>query len=200
MPLSSPISWRAIRPSCVKTSRPVESMSRRPAGARPRSCCGANRKLGSIAFPVGALLHQHDRRLMAVLGLAADVADRLVQQDGDLPALLALGPGIDLDARIRPDLQPHHGDLAIDPHPALGDPIVRFASRAQPQFGHAFVQSAGGGRRRFGHPPYATRAKTLDRKASRSRMRRPPYSTRMVACASSAASASLTLCRDRPTR
>ena len=34
--LSSPIRVLATRPSCVSTSRPVESMSSRPAGARLR--------------------------------------------------------------------------------------------------------------------------------------------------------------------
>ena len=46
---AAPMSWRATRPSCVSTSRPVESMSSRPAGTRLLSWLGwkKNRALSS---------------------------------------------------------------------------------------------------------------------------------------------------------
>ena len=146
MPLSSPISWRATRPSCVSTSSPVESMSSRPAGARPRSCCGAKRSLDASPLQWLRGVHQHHRRLVAVFGLAADVADRLVQQDRHLALLLAVRFGVDVDARVGPDLQAHHGELAVHAHPALGDPVVGLAARAQAQRGHSLVQAGGGNR------------------------------------------------------
>ena len=43
--LSSPMIWRATRPSCVNTNKPVESISKRPAGAKPRNCCGLKLRL-----------------------------------------------------------------------------------------------------------------------------------------------------------
>ena len=77
-----------MRPSCVSTSRPVESMSRRPAGARPRRCGGEKSSRGVVA-PRLARCAEHDGGLVAVFGLAAHVADRLVQQDRHVPRLLA---------------------------------------------------------------------------------------------------------------
>jgi hypothetical protein len=94
-------------------------------------------------------LHQHHGRLVAVLGLAADVAHRLVDQDGDLLALLLLGLAVDLDARVRGHGLAHHGGRAVHAHPAARDPVVGLAARAQAQLGHALVQ-AHSGRRRSG--------------------------------------------------
>ena len=43
---------------------------------------------GRIAAPVGRPLHQRDGRLVAVFRLAADIAHRLVNQDGHLLLLV----------------------------------------------------------------------------------------------------------------
>ena len=200
MPLSSPISWRAMRPSCVSTSRPVESMSSRPAGAKPRSCCRREPQPGGIALPVIALLHQHHGRLVAVLGLPAHVTDRLVQQDRDLLALLA--------PRLR-----IHLDACVGRRPATPSPRLRRRPAPSPWRSSRRPRAASTGPARpcacsvgvVGEAGSAIRPMLPARtrwsaSASRSRMRRPPYSTRMVDCASSAASASLTLWRDSPTR
>jgi hypothetical protein len=112
-------------------------MSSRPQGARPRSWGGEKR------WPLRSS-RQCDRGLVAVLGLAADEADRLVEQDGDLLLLLALGGGVHGDAHIRRHLHAHAGHLAIYAHPAALDPGIGLAAGAQAQLGHALVQARGG--------------------------------------------------------
>ena len=95
----------------------------------------------AVAAPVVALLHERDGGLVPVLRLAADVAHRLVQQDGDLLRLLAAGARVDLDAVLRADLQAHGRDGAVDLDPALLDPRVGLAARTQAEVGHAFVEA-----------------------------------------------------------
>ena len=70
------------------------------------------------------LVDQHDRRLVPVFGLAADVADRLVEEDRDLCRLLAPCPSIHLDAVVVADLQADRRDLSVHTHPASGDPVI----------------------------------------------------------------------------
>src|SRR5690606_21467499 len=81
-------------------------------------------------------------RAVARLGLAGDVADRLVQQDRDPGDLLLAGGRRDLDAGVgrHPGAQYVH-DLAIDPDPAVGDPGVRLAPRTEPEFAHSLRKS-----------------------------------------------------------
>ena len=55
--------------------------------------------------------------------------------------LLALGFFVHLDAVLRQDLEPHRRHLAIDLDPALGNPVVGLAARAQTQLGQALVQA-----------------------------------------------------------
>ena len=81
-----------MRPSCVNTIRPVESMSSRPAGASPRRWLGLNLCRRRIVGPAILRLDQHHGRRVAVLGLARDVADRLVEQDRHLLALMLRAP------------------------------------------------------------------------------------------------------------
>jgi len=64
-----------------------------------------------------------------------------VQQDGDLGALVAFGARVNLHFVSRRDLHAHGRGLAVDQHPALLNPSVGFAARAQAEFGHAFVES-----------------------------------------------------------
>ena len=92
---------RATRPSCVKTMRPVESMSSRPAGREPAQVARLERDRRAVFGPAVFRTDQHARRLVAVLGLARDVADRLVEEDRDLLALVLARRRIDLDARRR---------------------------------------------------------------------------------------------------
>ena len=155
-------------------------MSSRPAGARPRSCAARSDAATRSSCQRLRALHQHHGRLVAVLGLAAHVAHGLVQQDGDLLALLAARLGIDLDARVGPHLQAHRRDGAVDLDPALGDPVVGLAARAQAEFGHALVQAGGGGGAECGGCAQACGrglGSALVRSACRSSTRRPPYST-----------------------
>ena len=98
----------------------------------------------AVAFTPAVLrLHQHHGGFVPVFGLAADVTDGFVNEDGDLLALLLLGLAVNLDARRECNRLAHHGGLAVHPHPALDDPVIRFASRANAQLGHAFVQAHG---------------------------------------------------------
>ena len=52
---------------------------------------GVEEKAGVVVGPSVLRLDQRDGGLVAVFGLAADVTDRLVDQNGDLLALLMLG-------------------------------------------------------------------------------------------------------------
>ena len=96
-------------------------------------------------------MHQHHGGLMTVFSLAADVADRLVDQDRDLLALLLLGLPVDFNARIGGHGLAHDGGLAIDTNPALFNPRISLAARAQAKLGHAFIQADGGRRVSRGH-------------------------------------------------
>jgi hypothetical protein len=92
----------------------VQATGRREAAQLLRRETVARR----IAGPVGALLHQHHRGLVAILGLAADVAHRLVQQDGHLLLLLAGGRLSTSMRAVGADLQSHRRDGAVHAHPA----------------------------------------------------------------------------------
>ena len=94
-----------------------------------------------VVTPVRAGVDQCHRGRVAILGLAAHISDGLVQQDGDALLLETLGNLVYVDAVGRQHLHAHLGHLAIDLHPALGDPVVRLAPRAQAQLGHALVQA-----------------------------------------------------------
>ncbi len=95
-----------------------------------------------ILGPAVLRLDQHHRRLVAVLGLRRDVADRLVEQDRHLLALVLRRGRVDLDARVRRHAHAERGDdLAVDPDPAVLDPLVGLAPRAQAEFAHALGQA-----------------------------------------------------------
>ena len=94
-----------------------------------------------VAAPMAAGLDQRGGRLVAILCLAADIADRLVDEDGDLARLLTPRAPIDLDAVGIGDLHADGGNLAVDPHPALRDPFVGLAARTQAELRHALVQA-----------------------------------------------------------
>ncbi len=64
------------------------------------------------------------------------MADRLVQQDRDAARLLGARRRVDLDALPGPQALAEHGQLAIDAHPAGGDPVVGFAARGDALLGH----------------------------------------------------------------
>ena len=97
-----------------------------------------------VATPVAVVAYQGGGALVAVFGLATDVANGLVQQDGDLLLLLPVGGSVDVDAvRLSYALACAGGQL-IDENPAAGYPLVGFAPRAKPQVGHAFVQACAG--------------------------------------------------------
>ena len=110
----------------------ASQLARRETGAR------------GVVAPVVARLDQGDGRGVAVFGLPADIAHRLVQQNGDALGLLLLRLALDGDAVLRRHLHAHAGGLAVDAHPAVRDPVIGFAARAQAQFGHALVQTLGG--------------------------------------------------------
>jgi hypothetical protein len=85
---SSPMSWRATRPSWVSTSSPPESMSSRPARHQALELAAVKEAVARCPRPVLRGLISVMAGCVAVLGLAADIADRLVEQDGDLVGLL----------------------------------------------------------------------------------------------------------------
>jgi len=100
-----------------------------------------------VVGPAVLGLDEGDRRRIAILGLAADIADRLVDQDGHALGLLGGGLALDRDALAGQHLAAQlRDDLAVHPHPAAGDPFIGFAARAQAQFGHTFGEAE-----RFGH-------------------------------------------------
>ena len=101
----------------------------------------------AVLAPAVLRLYQRGGGLVAVLGLAADKAHGLVQQNGHALLLLAARGGGHFDLRIGRDLQAHLGNLAVHANPALGNPVIGFAARAQAQFGHALVEPAGAGGR-----------------------------------------------------
>jgi hypothetical protein len=114
-----------------------------PAGRHQRAQLGRvedfrRRVVGPAVFR----LDQHHGRLVAVLGLAADIAHGFVDQYRHALGLLGGGLAFHGDFLARVDLGAQFGDdLAIDPYPAARYPLVGFAARAQAQFGHAFGQA-----------------------------------------------------------
>jgi hypothetical protein len=82
-----------------------------------------------ILGPVVLGLDEHHRGLVAVLGLARHIADRLVEEDRHLLALVTCRRWIDLDFRIARDAHAQRSDdLAVHLHPAVLDPFVGFAA------------------------------------------------------------------------
>ena len=102
---------------------------------------GVKEEAGVVLSPAVLRLYQCDGRLVAILGLTTDQAERLVDQHRDLVGLLAFGLLADLDAHIGAYLHAHAGDHAVDLDPALGNPVVGLAARGPAQFGHALVQA-----------------------------------------------------------
>jgi hypothetical protein len=80
---------------------------------------------------------------VVVLGLAAHVAERLVQQDRHATRLRAARDVGDGDGLVGPHALAQHRRPAVDEHPAGGDPLVGFAARRQAAFGK---HRAGNGR------------------------------------------------------
>ena len=139
---SRPISRRATRPSCVKTMRPggvdVEPARRVPgrAGGSGLNVIGARSSAQRFSGRISTLAG-----CVAVLGLARDVADRLVEEDRHLLALVPCARRIDLDARVRRHARAERiRHRAVDLHPAVLDPLVGFAPRAEAELAHALRQ------------------------------------------------------------
>jgi hypothetical protein len=132
----SPTSWRATRPSCVSTSRPVESMSSRPAGASPFRqegwktgapgvrCC----VFGWISVTAG---------VKPGLWLTGDIANGLVQQNRHPALLVRLRLMVKRNHRCRIRTGAEFGDPSpINEDPATGDVLVGIAARAKATLGH----------------------------------------------------------------
>ena len=98
---------------------------------------------GVVFAPAILRLNQGDGGLVAILGLAADDAHRFVDQNCHQVGLRTLGRFADLNAVVFGDLHASFGDLAVDLHPALGNPFVGLAARGQGQIRHAFIQAYG---------------------------------------------------------
>ena len=102
---------------------------------------GLERDRRAIFRPAVFRTDQHARRLVAVLGLARHVADRLVEQDRHLLALMPARGRVDLDARCRRDARAQRArHRAVDLDPAVLDPLVGFAPRAKAELAHALRQ------------------------------------------------------------
>jgi len=99
-----------------------------------------------VAGPAALRIDQRHRWPIAVLGLTAHITHRLVQQDRHLVLL----PG----TRCLPHLHhiawhhflPHLHRPAVDPHPALGNPVICLAPRAHPRARQMLVQPFALGR------------------------------------------------------
>jgi hypothetical protein len=117
-------------------------MSRRPAGTSERSWVGWKRSSATVVLPARFRLDQRDGRLVAVLGLAADVAHRLVDQHRDALRLL-LGAAwrstviFWCGSTLLPSSETTWPSTRTQPR----DPFVGFAARAQAEFGHAFGEA-----------------------------------------------------------
>ena len=80
---------------------------------------------------------QHDSRLMAILGLAGNITDRLVQQDRRQPCLLGLCRCRQSDLGIRCGARTKLRHLlAIDEHQPALDVGIGLAARTEAAFGH----------------------------------------------------------------
>jgi hypothetical protein len=102
---------------------------------------GVEEKARVVVAPAVLRGEQRHGGLMAVLGLAADVPMGLLSR---MVTCVACWPSAFLSISMRSarlDLQPHGRDLAIDLDPALGNPVVGLAARAQAALGHALVQA-----------------------------------------------------------
>ena len=115
-----------------------------PAGRErgSRRCCGEKRMPERSSRHWRSRRDQDARRLVAVLGLAADVADRLVEQDGDELRLRVARARVDRDVLARQDARAELGDdAAVDADPAARDPFVGFAARGEAELAHALRQA-----------------------------------------------------------
>jgi hypothetical protein len=85
---------------------------------------------------------QYDRGFVTIFRLTGDVAHGLVQQDGDLFALVLARGGVYLDTGIgRYARAQGVDDHPIHRDPTTGDPALGFASGAQAQFAHALGEA-----------------------------------------------------------
>jgi hypothetical protein len=108
-----------------------------PTGrCEPSGVGGVKPRMDCIDSPSIGCTDQHCGARIAILGLAADIADRLVQQDRHAASLFSLRRRIDLDALVRVDALPEYGWNAIDPDPAGRDPLIGLAPRRQAALGH----------------------------------------------------------------
>ena len=112
-----------------------------PGGRQPPQLARQKTHGAFVALPATGVAQQRGRAGIAVFGLAADVADRLVQQKRDLLLLLHVGGFVHVDAVCFLHAQAHFSRLAVHKHPAAADPVVCLAARAQPHIGHAFVEA-----------------------------------------------------------
>ena len=94
----------------------------------------------AILPPVAGRPDQRRSTLVPVLGLAAHVAHRLVQQDRHLPRLMPARGPVHRHRILHRHPLPHVARLAVHQHPAALDPVIGLAARAQPQIGHALVE------------------------------------------------------------
>lgn len=98
--------------------------------------------IGAVFVPAVVRVDQHHGGFVAVFGLTGHVADGLVQQDRDQLRLGRVGSGQDLNVRGRIDARAERIDnLAVDEDPAFFDSLVRFAARAEAEFGHYLGQA-----------------------------------------------------------
>ena len=111
-----------------------------PGGHQAFELAAMEEKAGVVLCPTVLRLHQGDGGLVAVFGLAAYQPQRLVDQDGDLIGLLALGRLVNLNAHIGQHLHAHFSHFAVDLDPAFANPFIGLTARGHAQLGHAFVQ------------------------------------------------------------
>ena len=99
-----------------------------PSGSQAAQLAGQKAHSLGVATPVAGVVYQGGSALVAVFGLATDVAHGLVQQDGDLLLLLPVGGSVDVDAVRISHALACAGRQLIDEDPAAGNPLVGFAS------------------------------------------------------------------------
>ena len=96
-----------------------------------------------VAVPAVFGGDEFDGGTVVFFGLAADVADGFVQQDGYALCLCFVSLLGQFDAVGRRDFLAVYGGSAVYFDPALFDIAVGFAAGAEFEFGHAFGQADG---------------------------------------------------------
>ena len=112
-------------------------------GSEAAQVARVERDAALVAFPAVFGCEKLYGGAVAFFGLAADVADGFVEEDGYAPRLGFVRFAGEVDAVGGAYFLAEHGSLAVHAYPAAFDIGVGFAPRAEAEFGHAFGKAEG---------------------------------------------------------